>query len=171
MKPTILAKMVIMAGMALWMSSIVLNNIVDAGTNIFNIENTITMTLLKNDAVLGLGLKWRAWNEGYGALILKCIVAYQLLIVMAFWLSACAFLRVCTGSMPEIKAIKIGTFSLIIFSILWIGFLCGGTWFGYWIKQGAFTGVHMNMLSLTVVLLIFINQPCQLAERANNNEK
>lgn len=148
-----------MAGMALWMSSIVFNNIFDAGTNISNIENTVTMSLLKNEPLLGLGLRWRAWPAGYGALLLKCIVTYQLIIVIAFWISAYAFLRVLAGKITERSAIRMTNVALTLFSIHWFGFLCGGTWFGYWIKQGAFTGVHMNMLLMTIALFIFIGLP------------
>ncbi|MDO8235834.1 DUF2165 family protein [Citrobacter werkmanii] len=158
MKYNILPKTVIMAGMALWMSSIVFNNIFDSGTNIYNINNTITMSLLKDDPVLGLGLKWRAWPDGYAPLILKCVIAYQLVIVCSFWFSAYRYMKAFLGKIPEASAIRTSNIALIIFSIHWFGFLCGGTWFGYWIKQGAFTGVHTMMLLMNIVLFIFINQ-------------
>lgn len=157
MKSLILAKTVIISGMALWMSMIVFNNIFDAGTNIQNIENTVTISLLMDDPVLGLGLKWRAWEPGYGSLLLKFVVAYQLIIIISFWFSAYRYIRVLCSKLEETVALKTVNISLITFSLLWIGFLSGGTWFGYWIKQGAFTGVHMNMFVLTLILFMFFN--------------
>ncbi|WP_446470477.1 DUF2165 family protein [Xenorhabdus stockiae] len=158
MKSVIFAKTIIIAGMALWMSILVLNNMLDPGTNIHNINDTVTMDLLKNDPILGVGLKWRAWPPGYAGIILKFIVAYQLLIVLSFWFTAYRYVKVLLNKLNESVALMTANIALTIFSCHWIAFLSGGTWFGYWIKQGAFTGVHMSMFALTIILLIFFNQ-------------
>ena len=41
---------------------------------------------------------------------------------------------------------------------LWGGFLCGGLWFGYWIKQGAMQMVHMTLFMLGIGTYLLFNQ-------------
>lgn len=158
MKVEILAKTIVLTGMALWMSVIVFNNIFDPGTNIYNIENTITLNLLKDDPVLGIGLKWRAWPSQYAGILLYLVIAYQLITISLFWISSYRYLSVLRNTLREEKAIKTTNITLTLFSIEWFFFLIGGSWFGYWIKQGPITGVHINMLLFTLALFIFINQ-------------
>ncbi|CAD0215726.1 hypothetical protein AGRHK599_LOCUS3981 [Rhizobium rhizogenes] len=34
---------------------------------------------------------------------------------------------------------------------LWLAFMVGGFWFGYWIKQGAIHQVHMTLLIISIL--------------------
>lgn len=157
MKSYLTAKTIILTGVALWLSILVFNNIVDADTNILNIHTMLTMSLLKQDPNVGLGLRWRAWPDGYAGPVLTVVVVYQVIVMAALWYAASRFLAALRGRITEARAIAAANVALSLLALLWLGFLSGGSWLGYWIKQGPITGVHMNMLMLSIVLLIFVN--------------
>jgi hypothetical protein len=37
-----------------------------------------------------------------------------------------------------------------------MGFICGGLWFGYWLKQGAIQSVHMTLILITLASLQYV---------------
>lgn len=152
-----IVKAYIIIGLTVWFSSIVFNNITDPGTNAYNINTVLTMKLLKNDLNFGHGLIWRAWPDGYGMLMLRCIIVYQIIIVISLINASYKYVQVILGKVPEIVAVKSTNIALMFYSFLWFSFLTGGTWFAYWIKQGAFCGVHSNLLMFSVILFIFFN--------------
>ncbi len=48
------------------------------------------------------------------------------------------------------------TLALTCFLMLWMGFICGGLWFGYWLKQGAIQSVHMTLILITLASLQYV---------------
>ncbi|MCY1380066.1 hypothetical protein D9M69_678510 [compost metagenome] len=46
--------------------------------------------------------------------------------------------------------------ALTCFLLLWFGFVCGGLWFGYWMKQGPIQSVHMTLILIGIGALLFV---------------
>lgn len=158
MEITLLPKFVILTGLAIWLGVAMINNIVDSPTNVQNLEATITMSLLVEDPDAGKCLAPRAWTKGAGALLLYCISFIQALVTAMLLAASISFLLAMAGSIPSITATEIANIALSAFTAIWLFFLCGGLWFGYWIKQGQIQGVHLSLLLISIAALIFINE-------------
>ena len=154
-----LPRMVILAGLAAWMSIAALNNITDTATNLFHLDVMTSMELLKQDALLGNGLEWRALGQGSGAIFLSGVVLWQMLTAAALWWAAQDAARGVIGRCDAARLSLSGNLALSMFLAMWLSFLCGGLWFGYWMKQGAIQGVHLSLVILSLAALHIINLP------------
>nr|WP_281168881.1 DUF2165 family protein [Salipiger mucosus] len=171
MLSSLLPRTVVMTGLAAWMTIAVLNNLTDQGTNLANLETMLTMRLLSEDQVLGNGLEWRAWGSGSTASVLYCVIAWQLATAAALWWGAAAHLRALLGNGGTGEAATAASIALSMFAAMWLVFLCGGLWFGYWIKQGPIQGVHFTLLILSVVCMLLVNQPVGAAASAQRDRR
>ncbi|MGO4449517.1 DUF2165 family protein [Phyllobacterium sp. TAF24] len=160
MNPTLFSKSVLLVGIACWMTVAAINNVTDPATNRFFLETMLEMRLLSDDPnQLGIGLIWRAWSVvGVASALLWIIVAIQFLIATYLWKGAGAFLlaaiRKSDSSVETARATSIR--ALTCFLALWLTFMVGGFWFGYWIKQGAIQQVHMTLLILSIVAISYV---------------
>jgi len=157
MTPFIL-KPAILAGLALWLSIACANNVVDRKTNRLLLKNMFSMSLLQEDGFLGQGLLRRAWRaQNIEHKFLWGIVAVQICIVASLWTSV--VLMILAGENPSygIVALTVSNWSLLAFMGLWFFFLCGGLWFGYWIKTPNVQMFHMLLLIITLLAMILIN--------------
>lgn len=154
-----LPRTVILGGLALWMSIAVFNNLTDAETNLYNLEIMTSMTLLKQDALLGNGLEWRALDRGWGGVFLPGVIIWQILTAAALAWAAQVSARGIFGKCDDAKLSLSGNLALSMFLAMWLTFLCGGLWFGYWMKQGAIQGVHLTLVLLSLAALHIINMP------------
>lgn len=169
---TILPRTVVVTGLAAWMTVAVLNNITDQGTNLANLETMLTMRLLSEDQVLGNGLEWRAWTAGAAAPpALYCVIAWQLATAAALWWGAVTHVRAFLGNGETSEAAMAANIGLSMFAAMWLVFLCGGLWFGYWIKQGPIQGVHFTLLILSVACMMLVNQPVGVAASVSRDRR
>lgn len=155
----LLPEALIVTGLALWMSIAWFNNLTDQDTNIFHLDNMLSMKLLQNTQ-FAQGLIWRAWPEGWGALVLKIIIVVQAIVALGLWRAAISYLHcLSTSSTSAVIPRRLANYALSLFGGLWLFFLCGGLWFGYWMRQGPIQNVHMTLVLITLAALIFINLP------------
>jgi len=85
----LLAKTLSLYGLAVYISIGVINNVLDNGTNIFLLGQMFSMTHLKNDKNLALGLVCReAKNKNFAKYTLQVIVIFQSLWVNSSRLDA-----------------------------------------------------------------------------------
>ncbi|MCW0983654.1 DUF2165 domain-containing protein [Agrobacterium sp. BT-220-3] len=160
MNSVLLSKSALMVGIASWMTVAVINNATDPITNRFFLGAMLQMRLLAGDQdALGAGLLWRAWAiPGTAEVFLWVIVVIQAAIAGYLWKAAVqltfASIRrnVCDIEMARTTAIR----ALTCFMMLWIAFMVGGFWFGYWIKQGAIQQVHMTLLIISIISTAYI---------------
>ncbi|MFT6914701.1 MAG: putative small integral membrane protein [Motiliproteus sp.] len=155
----LLPEVLIVTGLALWMSIAWFNNLTDQGTNIIHLENMLSMKLLQ-DTQFAQGLIWRAWPEGWSPLVLQVILVVQAVVALSLWRAAISYIR-CLSSRSTSAATprRLANYALSLFGGLWLMFLCGGLWFGYWMRQGPIQNVHMTLVLITLATLIFINLP------------
>ena len=154
-----LAQFVTLSGLATWMSLAVFNNIVDRETNVTLLHRMLSMSLLDEDPDLGNGLAKRAIKEKKTArLFLSCVIFVQVLISGLMIVGAVMFgIGVLDGSIAAYAlGVTIATLGLTAFGSLWFFFLCGGLYFGYWIKMPQVQQVHFTLVIITVLSLIFL---------------
>lgn len=159
MTPTRLAKSLLIIGLAAWMSIAVLNNTTDPATNRFFLGTMLQMNLLFDEPNgLGQGLLWRAMSGEIGKPMLLAIAAAQAAIAAYLWFAGISFLVAAgRGDARRLAAARgRAVHALSAFMALWLFFLVGGLWFGYWIKQGVIQQVHMTLLILSVLAIQFV---------------
>ncbi|KZL14449.1 hypothetical protein PsAD2_03744 [Pseudovibrio axinellae] len=154
-----LPRFVLLTGLAGWMTIAVLNNLTDQGTNIIHLSNMLSMRLLIEDPLFGNGLEWRAWVSASPQVVLYLVAAWQMLTAIALWVASYLMFRALWQPARYSAAVSGANVALTMFLCLWLFFLSGGLWFGYWMKQGAIQGVHMALILMSIATLIFINQP------------
>lgn len=154
-----LTPLLFLLGLSTWMSLAVYNNIVDRQTNVTLLHRMISMELLKTDPDLGNGLAGRAIeNRTVAAHMLTAVVSVQILIIFCMWSGSIAYLLgvfeiagVTLGAGVALASLGIGSFAA-----LWFFFLCGGLYFGYWIKMPQVQQVHLTLLMISILTLILL---------------
>lgn len=153
-----LSRLLLLVGLAAWMSIGVFNNITDPGTNQVLLGHMLSMDLLTADPQLGRGLAWHAWSVAWVPDLLNLVIGFELCVAGLLWLAALSFAwaTLVNRSTSFRQAQLIAIIALSCFLFLWLWFACGGLWFGYWIKQGAVQMVHMTLILITLSSLLYI---------------
>jgi predicted small integral membrane protein len=153
-----LSRLVLLTGLAAWLSIAVFNNLTDPGTNRLLLGHMLSMDLLRSEPVLGSGLAWHAWPTEHVPTLLYAVAAVQVTVAAAMWLAALLFARAgWSGKLRQLRqARSAGVLALSGFLLLWLWFACGGLWFGYWIKQGAVQSVHLTMILIALGALLYV---------------
>lgn len=147
-------KAMLVSGLALWLSLAVANNILDPRTNITLLRQMMGMEELQRDGVLGQGLLWKAVRAPFAApALLTCVIVCQLVIAALLWRGG---YLLAFGPDP-VAAIDSARLALSAFAALWLFFLCGGMWFGYWIKLPQPQMVHLTLLVISIGALVLIH--------------
>lgn len=161
----LLPRAVLLTGLAVWLTIAVLNNVTDSGTNIIHLNRMLSMRLLADDPLFGNGLEWRAWQTVSAQTILYVVVVWQVLTACALWLAAFRMMGAALSGEMNDAALRSANLALSMFLALWLVFLCGGLWFGYWMKQGPIQGVHLTLVIISLLSLTYVNQPTQWLDR------
>lgn len=154
-----LAQFVNLSGLAAWMSLAVFNNIVDRETNVTLLHRMLSMSLLDEDPDLGNGLAKRAIKRKQTARLLLNSVIFVQIIISALMIAGAVMFAIgaLDGSASAyLLAVKVATFGLTAFGSLWFFFLCGGLYFGYWMKMPQVQQVHFTLVIITILSLIFL---------------
>jgi predicted small integral membrane protein len=148
---------VALAGLAAWMSVAVGNNIVDRGTNIHLLGVMFKMELLRDEPVLGRGLAGRARTSSrFARAALTGVIIAQVIIAALLWLAAGALICAWTGQVARPVAVGLANLAVASFLGLWVLFLTGGLWFGYWMKMPQVQQVHLSLLTIALLMLVLI---------------
>jgi predicted small integral membrane protein len=154
-----LARVVVVSGLAAWLSLAVFNNIRDPGTNIHLLGTMMRMSLIEEDPAVGRGLLRRAVrSQTAPRVLLTAVVLAQVIICALLWWAAVALLQAVGGD-GQGRAQAIATLAISAFATLWLVFLIGGLWFGYWIKMPQVQQVHLTLLIIAVLVLVLVNLP------------
>ena len=152
------SRFVLLFGLAAWLTIAAINNLTDPQTNRLFLGQTISMEMVKADSILGSGLIWRAWPAQWSWYLLYGILIFQFFTASLLWHAAVSYSRAITHNSIRslVKARDRAVLALTFFLILWLFFVCGGLWFGYWLKQGVIQSVHMTMILITLASLIYV---------------
>jgi predicted small integral membrane protein len=152
------SRLAIVASLALWLSLAVINNLTDPDTNRLHVGNMLSMAMLKEEEILGAGLRWRAWPAHFAEIVLYVVAGIQVFISMLLWRAALTYARAWHQGERAVLCLarNRAVVALTCFLLLWFGFICGGMWFGYWMKQGAIQAVHMTLILVGLGALLFV---------------
>jgi predicted small integral membrane protein len=152
------SRLVVVTGLALWLSIAVFNNLSDPGTNRLHIGNTLSMALLEEEEILGAALLWRAWPAHWAENVLYVVAGIQIAVSLLLWFAAFSYAQAWRrGSRSALHTARNrAVIALTCFLLLWFSFVCGGLWFGYWMKQGAIQSVHMTLILIGIGALLFV---------------
>ncbi|MFG3342869.1 DUF2165 family protein [Glycomyces sp. NPDC048151] len=157
----LLFQTLILTWAAAWLTLVVTNNINDFGTNRSLIAGMLTMDELAADDVFGNGIEWRAMPEGLAVPALIGVIAYQLLSIVLLWRGAVFAIKTLVRREPALAApaLRAANLGLTALAGLFAVFLCGGMWFGYWMKMGPVQMVHLTGLIISILAVIVVNLP------------
>lgn len=147
----------VLAGVALWLSVVVLNNATDFRTNRGLIEATITMKAVIAEQGRGDGLEWRAMPGGLAGPLFVAIIAYQVLTAASLWRAVVTGVRVLRIGVDRALFVRHANQALMFFLGLFFFFLTGGLWFAYWLALGPVQQVHLTLLIVGVLLAVLVN--------------
>ena len=152
------SRFVLLFGLAVWLTIAAINNLTDPQTNRLFLGQTLSMEMVKAEPVLGSGLTWRAWPAQWSQYILFGIVIFQFFTASLLWYAAGSYARTMAENSIQalVKASDRAVLALTCFLMLWLFFVCGGLWFGYWLKQGVIQSVHMNLILITLASLLYV---------------
>ncbi len=147
---------IVVAGLALWMTLAVYNNIVDSGTNRALLGKVTSMQELKEDPVLGKGLIGRAVdNPAYPRAILNVVIVVQLVVVALLWRAT----WLLAFNAPSPAALGAANLALGAFIALWFWFLIGGLFYGYWMEMPQVQQVHLTLVIVAILAMLLVNLP------------
>lgn len=155
----VLPQIVVTAGMAAWLTLIMVNNVVDSGTNLHLIGQVLTMEGLVGDPHRGQGLLGRAMPADLAAPALYGVIGYQIVTSALLWWAAVAHVLVLFGRGDGARATLLGNVAWSALAGLALMFLVGGLWFGYWMTFGPVQQVHFTLLIVAVGGMVVTNLP------------
>ena len=152
------SRLVVILGLAAWLTIAVINNLTDPETNRMLLGHTIAMDLIWAEETLGAGLVWRAWPARWSTVLLYIVVVIQIICSTSLWWAAFSYAKAFSLNDDRILSVarNRALIALSLFVLLWMFFICGGIWFGYWLKQGAIQTVHMTLILIGINALIFV---------------
>jgi len=158
-------RLILLFFLSAWLSIAAINNMTDSSTNISLVTNTLTMSLLQSSSeFLGQGLLWRALPRDWVAYIYYGIVLAQISIAFLLWNSwfRYVFAYYKKDQVLVDRAVKRVITALTCFLTLWLAFICGGLWFGYWLKQGAMQSVHMTLILIALLSIMLFEREVRI---------
>ena len=152
------SRFVLLFGLAAWLTIAATNNLTDPLTNRLFLGQTLSMEMIKTEPVIGSGLTWRAWPAQWAQDILHGILIFQYFTASLLWYAAGSYARAIAQNSIQalIKARGRAVLALTCFLMIWLFFVCGGMWFGYWLKQGVIQSVHMTLILITLASLLYV---------------
>ena len=156
-----LIKAAIAIGLAVWLTIAALNNVIDRMTNRYLLRSMLSMALLTDETTMGVELKTRAIHKkDFEKYLLWVVVLVQIMIALCLWVGGSSFIGYLLHMMTSTHiAMVFSDIGLLGFICLWLFFLCGGLWFGYWIKMPQVQQVHMMLLIIGFLAIIIMNKP------------
>ncbi len=161
------SRLLVLGGLAMWLSIAVINNVTDPGTNRLLLSHTLSMDLVMAEEVLGAGLLWRAWPADWVPAVLYWVAAVQLICALFLWWAAFSYAKAfwVQKQCVLLRARNRAVLALSLFVLLWLFFICGGLWLGYWLKQGPIQMVHFSLIVIGLCALNYIQTQPEAVQR------
>ena len=136
-----------------WLSIAVVNNRRDRPTNWALLGGMLRQDLLRDEPVLGQGLADRRIEDpAFPKRLLSLVIGAQIVIATLLWLSTLFSALHWIGVVERTVAVAVINVAVGAFFALWTTFLCGGLWFGYWIKTWHVQQVHFTLFIVALLL-------------------
>ncbi|MGL1922511.1 MAG: DUF2165 domain-containing protein [Hyphomicrobiales bacterium] len=136
-----------------WLTIAVINNWLDKPTNWLLLGTMMRQDLLKDEPVLGQGLKQRRiLNPKAPKIALVFVIFAQVTIAILLWFATIYSFLGWVGFVDGLMVLAVINLAIGSFFGLWTIFLCGGLWFGYWIKSPQVQQVHFSLFIISLLL-------------------
>lgn len=136
-----------------WLTIAVSNNWKDRETNVLLLGTMMRMDLLADEKILGQGLiHRRKKGDALARAALKWVIRAQVFIVVLLWIAAAFSAANWLGFADDTIAVAMINVSIGFFFALWTTFMCGGLYFGYWIKTHHVQQVHFTLFIIGLLL-------------------
>jgi hypothetical protein len=89
---------------------------------------------------------------------LRAVVAVQIIVALLLWIATAAILAWWFGVMNRDVALATANIAIVGFLGLWTSFLCGGLWFGYWMKMPQVQQVHLSLFTIALIAFVLIGR-------------
>ncbi len=158
LEPLLLCKIVLIAGLAIWLSIVVLNNSRNFGGGVASIGGLMSMRLFEEAPVIQTPLLSRRvasprWHKAVFTLVLLIEIA----VALALWLASFSLIGAIDGSVNAAEAMRTATFALAGFLTLIFVMAWGGAWFAYYIKQEGAQLTHFVLLCMGLAGIVVVN--------------
>lgn len=155
-------KVILVGGLAAYLSVFVLNNLTDQTTNSGAIGRMMTMRELKEDpARPGRGVLWRAVDSPVvHRLAFYAVILVQTVTSVLLWRAAVLLVSAGAGgyrSDPIRDAVAAADLGMLPLTGLWLSMIVIGLWFSYWIKLGPVQQTHLTLLMTSLLGVLVIN--------------
>lgn len=148
---------VMLGCLAAWLSLAVTNNIRDPATNRYLLGLMFRMDAIREDPNMGKGIERRASSDpGLPVRVLRAVVILQLLLAVALWIATVFLALACFDVVDIPVATAAANLAIAGFMVLWALFLCGGMWFGYWMKMWQVQQVHLLLFIIAALAFLIV---------------
>jgi predicted small integral membrane protein len=151
-------KLVVIGGLALWMTLAVFNNILGFRGGVAAIGNLMRMQQLrqpptKDSPLLSRAIEGEAWHRAVFSLTLL----FEITTASLLWWATTMIVAATCGMVDHDAALKVVNLSLAALAALLFFFMLGGTWFVYYIHQELLNVSHVAWLGLVIAAAILFN--------------
>lgn len=153
-------KVLVVVGLAGYLTLFVVNNVTDPGTNSAAIPRMMSMRELKADPPLGRGVLWRAVDSAaVHRLAYRSVIAAQAAGALLLWGAAVLLTGAAvTGRAASADlALTVANLGLAVFLAIFLGCLLTGLWFSYWVKMGPVQQGHLTLLLIGLAAVVVVN--------------
>ena len=154
-----IARILLIASVALYHTLVVLNNTTDYGSNFQFVHHV----LLMDTTFPGNHLMWRSIHSPFAyTAFYWCIIAWEAAIMALAWIGAAQLLRALRSPAADFNSAKrISIVALTVGMMLWfVAFICvGGEWFLMWQSKtwnGLETASRMFIMIGVVLMLLVL---------------
>ena len=156
----LLFKAILIAGLAVWMTIIVINNATAFAGGVATIGLMMSMQLFDQPPVIKTPLLARrvidpGWHKAAYALVLVAEIVVAALLIFA----AIGFAGALFGAVDPAAAIQRSNLALSALLAMSFLFVLGGAWFAYYVKQDGMQTMHFVLIAVATTSAIAINLP------------
>jgi predicted small integral membrane protein len=152
-------KALLALGFALWTSVGALNNFIGFRTAGAALARTMAMQPLRDPPVIELPFAARALTSpNWAKAALICILIIQVFAALALGSGGgVLLLGAVLGEAAAPRGIEAALIGFALLSLLWLGMMIAGLWFGYWIRQEGLQLTHIALLAVTILAAMVIH--------------
>ncbi len=151
-------KLIVIGGLALWMTLAVFNNIVGFRGGVAAIGNLMRMQQLRQPPTKDSPLLSRAIEgEGWHRAVFTLTLLFEIATAVLLWWAAAMIAAAACGMVDHGAALKVVNLSLAALGALLFFFMLGGTWFVYYIHQELLNVSHVAWIGLVIAAAILFN--------------
>jgi Predicted small integral membrane protein (DUF2165) len=156
----ILFKLLLTAGLALWLTVIVINNTIAFANGVAALGVLMGMQLLDQAPAIETPLRARSVTaKVWHRLVFGFVVLIEVVVGLLLWYAAIGFAGALFGGSDIAAAIIRGNLALAAFAALAFILMLGGSWFAYYIRQEGVQITHFLLVVVAICGIILMNLP------------